>query len=80
MDDLVQTLADIKKILDALTKSDIFRGTQYCHERIYKTLVNGYNYIYAVIQKKVKLEQEQGIIIYFLHHLKKAEERFKVEA
>lgn len=78
MNNLPETLSEIKSILDALTRSDVFKQTQHCHERIYKTLVNGYNYIFAVIQKKAVLEQ--GIFSYFLHHLETAKKRFEVKA
>ena len=78
MGDLVQTLADIKELLDKLTRSDMFKRTKHCHTDIFKSLVNDYNYIHAVIQQRVKLEQ--GIASYFLHKLKTAKETFEVKA
>ena len=78
MNNLPQTLASIKELLDKMTRSDMFRKTKHCQERIYKTLVNGYNYINAVIYRGEKLEQ--GIVEYFLHHLKTAQKKYGVKA
>ena len=78
MGDLAKTLAEIKALLDALTRSDLFKKTKHCHTGIYSSLVNGFNYIFSVLEGKVELEE--GIVIYFLHKLKTAKQYFEVKA